>query len=73
MQYYIAYELYVAYSLVPRPLPVSNVTREKREGLGCEITFTSFRWKGDYRAWAGDRLQVVLWLDCTDHCQRLRK
>ena len=41
-------------SLVPRPLPVSNVARKKREGLVREVTCTSFRWKGDYRAWAGD-------------------
>ena len=25
-------------SLIPRPLPVSNVARKKRESLGCEIT-----------------------------------
>ena len=32
-------------SLVPRPLPVFNDTRKKREGLVREVTCTSFRWK----------------------------
>ena len=51
---------YNLFSLVPRPLPVFNDTRKKREGLVREVTCTSFRWKGgtwwkgDYRAWAGD-------------------
>ena len=36
-------------SLVPRPLPVFNDTRKKREGLVREVTCTSFRWKGGGR------------------------
>ena len=30
-------------SLVPRPLPVSNVARKKREGLGREITCATWQ------------------------------
>ena len=51
-------------SLVPRPLPVFNDTRKKREGLVREVTCTAFRWKGDYHACVGHGpvtcLRVVL-------------
>ena len=36
-------------SLVPRPLPVSNVAHKRQEVLVCEVTCTSFRWKGGGR------------------------
>ena len=51
-------------SLVPRPLPVFNDTRKKREGLVREVTCTSFRWKGDYRVWADD---LIVGSACSAH------
>ena len=62
--------MYAATSLVPRPLPVFNDTCKKREGLVHEVTCTSFRWKGDYCAWADD---LFAGSACSAHSARHRR
>ena len=54
------------YSLVPRPLPVFNDTRKKREGLVREVTCTSFRWKGG-TWWKGDLFACSACSTCSAH------